>query len=463
MVLLLVLIFSYRVTPHWIMILAEVFMAEYYALLTDVGLAEIANAAATGQQIQLSQMSVGDGNDSDVIPDQSQTTLVNETYRASLNYLGVDPDNSNYLIAEFFVPSNIGGFTVRESGLWDEKGQLIAVGNTPPTYKPVLSEGASKELTVRMIIEVNNADAVNLVLDPTVVLANRKWVLETIAKNCVNKGEWKFGSLPKFVGDANNVLENVDYFAQPSGGANNVPSSKSGHLIARFISTNYGYQWFIVQNERWFRKYAYGWGDWSLDVDKKELVLKNEIDFGDAIIFTGDLNSLAGKTKDVFAKPSSGTTNAPTGNAGYVQTRSLGGSTSYQYYHRNDEVYYRHYDSAKGWSPWVRQATGLYDLHFGVDGAVPLTGGMVMQWVDGALVSVPPKGVVKQILTLPLSYPQRPYSVVPSVRKGDGSYLSAVYDYDNSSASQIAVDVYNPSDFATFSGTPVIQVIGRVY
>lgn len=152
-------------------------MASFFTILTNIGQAKIANAVALGQQIQLTEMALGDGNGNPTIPAQTQTGLVRQVYRAQLNQLSTDPQNPNYVIAELVVPSDVGGWTVREVGLYDVDGNLIAVGNFPDTYKPVLAEGASRDLVVRVIIEVSNASVVQLKIDPSIVLASRQWVV----------------------------------------------------------------------------------------------------------------------------------------------------------------------------------------------------------------------------------------------------------------------------------------------
>lgn len=148
----------------------------FFTILTSIGQAKIANAIALGQQIAVTEMALGDGNGNPTNPVQSQTALVREVYRAQLNQLSTDPANPNYVIAELVVPSEEGGWTVHEVGLYDEDDDLIAVGNFPATYKPELAEGASRDLVVRIIIEVSNASAIELKIDPSIVLASRQWV-----------------------------------------------------------------------------------------------------------------------------------------------------------------------------------------------------------------------------------------------------------------------------------------------
>lgn len=157
----------------------------YYTLLTTIGQAQLANAVALGKQIRLTEMALGDGSGAAVTPVQSQTALVREVYRAPLNQLTTDESNPNYVIAELVVPSESGGWTVREVGLYDDEGNLIAVGNFPETYKPALSEGASRDLVIRVIIEVSNTAAVTLKIDPTMVLASRQWVQNLAATETV--------------------------------------------------------------------------------------------------------------------------------------------------------------------------------------------------------------------------------------------------------------------------------------
>lgn len=149
----------------------------FFTILTNVGQAKIANAVALGQQIQVTEMALGDGAGNATNPVQTQTGLVRQVYRAQLNQLSTDPANPNFVIAELVVPSDQGGWTVREVGLYDVDGQLIAVGNFPETYKPQLSEGAARDLVVRVIIEVSNAASIQLKIDPAIVLASRQWVV----------------------------------------------------------------------------------------------------------------------------------------------------------------------------------------------------------------------------------------------------------------------------------------------
>ncbi|MBY4887669.1 phage tail protein [Pantoea sp. DY-15] len=149
---------------------------KYFALLTNQGAAKLANAAALGTKVDLKEMAVGDGGGTLPTPDPAQTKLIGEKRRAQLNSLSIDAANSSQIIAEQIIPESEGGFWIREIGLYDADGVLIAVANCAETYKPQLAEGSGRTQTVRMILIVNSTSAVTLKIDPSVVLATRKYV-----------------------------------------------------------------------------------------------------------------------------------------------------------------------------------------------------------------------------------------------------------------------------------------------
>ncbi|MGM3161649.1 phage tail-collar fiber domain-containing protein [Dickeya undicola] len=148
---------------------------KYFTLLTRIGETKLAEAISTGKPLEIAQMGVGDGGGVLQTPDPMQTKLVNEKRRAVINSLSVDPANPNQIIAEQVIPENEGGFWLREIGLYDAAGNLIAVANCPETYKPELKEGSGRVQTVRMILIVSRTDAVTLTFDPTVALATRRY------------------------------------------------------------------------------------------------------------------------------------------------------------------------------------------------------------------------------------------------------------------------------------------------
>lgn len=154
--------------------------AKYFAILTNQGAARLANAAALGTKLNLTQMAVGDANGTLPTPDPAQTKLINQKRIAPLNLLTVDPANISQIIAEQIIPENEGGFWIREIGLYDDDGILIAVANCPETYKPQLQEGSGRTQTIRMILIVSSTSSITLKIDPSVVLATRQYVDDRI-------------------------------------------------------------------------------------------------------------------------------------------------------------------------------------------------------------------------------------------------------------------------------------------
>lgn len=154
--------------------------SQFMAILTVVGEAKQANADALGIPWTFTQMGVGDANGADPIPARSQTRLINEQRRAPLNQVRVDPQNTNMIIAEQVIPENVGGWWIRELGLYDADGDLVAVANCAPSFKPLLAQGSGKTQVVRINFIVSSATNVTLKIDPSVVLATRQYVDEQI-------------------------------------------------------------------------------------------------------------------------------------------------------------------------------------------------------------------------------------------------------------------------------------------
>lgn len=153
---------------------------KYYAIVTNLGAAKIANAVSLGTKLNITHMAVGDGGGTSPTPNASQTKLVNEVRRAALNSLTVDAANGSQIIAEQVIPETEGGFWIREMGLFDGDGTLIAVCNTADTYKPQLQEGSGRTQRLRMILIVSSTEAITLKVDPSVVLATRQYVDENV-------------------------------------------------------------------------------------------------------------------------------------------------------------------------------------------------------------------------------------------------------------------------------------------
>ncbi|WP_208950099.1 phage tail protein [Rahnella sp. ChDrAdgB13] len=153
---------------------------KYFALLTNIGAAKLANATALGAQVEITQMAVGDGNGALPTPNPAQTALTHELRRAQLNMLTIDPVNTNQIIAEQVIPEDVGGWWIREIGLFDKDGDMIAVANCAETYKPQLQEGSGRVQVIRVILIVSSTEAVTLKIDPSVVLATRKYVDDAV-------------------------------------------------------------------------------------------------------------------------------------------------------------------------------------------------------------------------------------------------------------------------------------------
>ncbi|NNC24257.1 phage tail protein [Salinisphaera sp. USBA-960] len=161
---------------------------EYYTVLTNMGLnKQAAYLAGEAPKIELATVHVGTGGGATYYDDYDRasleglTDLVAEVWSSGINTLSTDPQNPNWLIAEGVIPTSDGGWMIREVGIKDSAGDLIAVGRFPPTYKPDLSDGAAQDLVIRSITEWGNAGAVTLDIDPGVVLAPRSYVDTEVA------------------------------------------------------------------------------------------------------------------------------------------------------------------------------------------------------------------------------------------------------------------------------------------
>ncbi len=156
-------------------------MSKYKAIITTAGAAKIAAASAGGTQLKIVSMAVGDGNGTLPTPNPAQTKLVNEKYRAALNGLTIDKALKNHILAEMIIPANVGGFWLREMGLYDEAGTLIAVSNMAESYKPKLEEGSGRTQTLRMILIVSSTEAIQVIAGGDTVLATKDFVADAIA------------------------------------------------------------------------------------------------------------------------------------------------------------------------------------------------------------------------------------------------------------------------------------------
>ncbi|MGA5721453.1 phage tail protein [Pseudomonas atacamensis] len=168
--------------------------SQFFAILTNVGMAKQANADALGIPWKITEMGVGDANNTDPIPSATQTKLINEWRRRPLNQLKVDPVNPAVIIAEQIIPADEGGHWIREIGLYDADGDLVAVSNCAPSFKPILSQGSGRTQIVRMNLIVSSTGNITLKIDPAVVLATREYVDQKLSDE-LNKQDFKHSVL----------------------------------------------------------------------------------------------------------------------------------------------------------------------------------------------------------------------------------------------------------------------------
>ncbi|MCP9677315.1 tail fiber protein [Escherichia fergusonii] len=158
--------------------------AKFQTVITTAGAAKLAAATAPGgRKVNITTMAVGDGGGQLPVPDAGQTKLVNEVWRHTLNKISQDNRHSNYIIAELVIPPEVGGFWMRELGLYDDTGALIAVANMAESYKPALAEGSGRSQTCRMVIIVSSVASVDLTIDTTTVMATQDYVDDKIAEH----------------------------------------------------------------------------------------------------------------------------------------------------------------------------------------------------------------------------------------------------------------------------------------
>ena len=157
---------------------------KFKTVITTAGAAKLAAATAPGgRKVNITTMAVGDGGGKLPVPDAGQTGLIHEVWRHTLNKISQDKRNSNYIIAELVIPPEVGGFWMRELGLYDDAGTLIAVANMAESYKPALAEGSGRSQTCRMVIIVSSVASVELTIDTTTVMATQDYVDDKIAEH----------------------------------------------------------------------------------------------------------------------------------------------------------------------------------------------------------------------------------------------------------------------------------------
>jgi len=146
----------------------------FYTILTAIGKSKLANSAVLGSKVNFNTLKVGDGNGTYYEPSEDQTSLINKVWEGNINSISIDESNSNWIVIETIIPATDGGFFIREAGIFDEDEDLIAVSKISETYKPIISEGSTKDVSIKIVLEVSNVDSITLKIDPNVIVATKK-------------------------------------------------------------------------------------------------------------------------------------------------------------------------------------------------------------------------------------------------------------------------------------------------
>ncbi|EKN42489.1 phage tail protein [Clostridium botulinum] len=161
-------------------------MAEkFYTLLTEIGKAKIANSAGFGSKINFVKMKVGDGGGSYYNPREDQEDLINTVWEGNITHVAIDEKNPNWINVEMMIPANVGGFMIREYGVFDEDNNMLAIAKCAESYKPLAEDGSTKELIMKMVLTVSNTENITLKIDPTIIFAKKSEIeiLENKIKN----------------------------------------------------------------------------------------------------------------------------------------------------------------------------------------------------------------------------------------------------------------------------------------
>lgn len=222
-------------------------MAEnFYTVLTNAGIAAFANSQVSQSKVDFSTIAVGDSNGTYYNPVATATKLVNEVWRGPINSISIDETNPNWVVVEAVIPATAGGFSVREIGVFDTAGVLLAIGKVPETYKPATAQGSLKDLYLRMILEVSNASAVTLKVDPAVIFASKKYVDDKVSSISQNTTQ-----IIDKIGNTNNIeVENTKTIVEAV--------NKVNHTLMEHLEEIMPHKFF--DNGKWYR-----WGFRTVD------------------------------------------------------------------------------------------------------------------------------------------------------------------------------------------------------
>ena len=149
-------------------------MAEkFYTMLTKLGRKKLSASAVSGSKVNFETLKVGDGNGSYYEPSEEQTSIVKEVWSGNISAISADESNENWIVVETVIPAADGGFFIREAGIFDDAGDMIAITKLSETYKPTILEGSTKDLVIKIVLEVSNASSIDLKIDPNVVVATK--------------------------------------------------------------------------------------------------------------------------------------------------------------------------------------------------------------------------------------------------------------------------------------------------
>ena len=216
-------------------------MSNYKTLITNIGLSKLADATATGNNLTLTKLAVGDGGGDAVTPDADMSSLVNEVWRGPINSISTDQANPSHLNIECIIPTSVGGWWMREVGIFDAEGDLIIIANYPDTHKTLLEDGAAAEFRMMVIAEFTNAAAVTLQIDPAIVMASKEYVDKSI--EAIPAADLSGYATQKYVDDAIESVPSLgvnqtwqDMTSQRSKGINY--TNNTGRPIAVSIRCN---------------------------------------------------------------------------------------------------------------------------------------------------------------------------------------------------------------------------------
>ncbi|HBF0287456.1 TPA: phage tail protein [Clostridioides difficile] len=186
----------------------------YYTIITDVGKAKIANASVTGNKVGFVKIQLGDGGGSEYTPTESQTALKNVVWEGNIGNTTTDETAPNCIILESLIPSNVGGFMIREIGYLDDENNLIAISKYKECYKPSIEQGAVVDMKVKTVLIVSNVNNIELKIDPTIIFATLKDIQDLETKIDTTKTELNTRI------DTENEKQNIKIDQLIAGGSN---------------------------------------------------------------------------------------------------------------------------------------------------------------------------------------------------------------------------------------------------